>query len=164
MFLSNPLSIQVIECFLDSTNHSRDFLVLISFSYYSWACSSAVFAWKRGIWVIVLKCLCIKYSNVLAISDSFCRLWSIAEPMDAPIEVTRWDARTYRGKASLLSYGEGRHHWTFEHALLWKNMLLEVCLPVLFVWVHYFRCWSHMTKRLTFMRFHMETAELQAQP
>ena len=36
-------------------------------SYYSWACSSAVFVWKRGIWVIVLKrkCLCIKYSNVL---------------------------------------------------------------------------------------------------
>ena len=35
-------------------------------SYYSWACSSAVFARKRGIWVIVLKrkCLCIKYSSV----------------------------------------------------------------------------------------------------
>ena len=42
-------------------------------SYYSWASSSAVFAWKRGIWVIVLKrkCLCIKYSNVLAILSYF---------------------------------------------------------------------------------------------
>ena len=48
--------------------HIKQFQQILS-SYYSWACSSAVFAWKRGIWVIVLKrnCLCIKYSNVLAI-------------------------------------------------------------------------------------------------
>ena len=42
-------------------------------SDYSWVCSSAVYAWKRGIWVIVLKrkCLCIKYSNFLAIWKYF---------------------------------------------------------------------------------------------
>ena len=51
---------------------SRASLTNIS-SYYSWACSSAVAAWKRGIWVIVLKrkCLSIKYSNVLAILSYF---------------------------------------------------------------------------------------------
>ena len=74
----------------------------VNSSYYSWACSSAVFTWKRGIWVIVLrrKCLCIKYSNVSAIfrtSDSFYRRWGIAQPMDAPTEVIGWDWRTYRG-------------------------------------------------------------------
>ena len=44
-------------CHMSSTNSS----------YYSWACSSAVFRWKQGIWVIILKrkCLCIKYSNFL---------------------------------------------------------------------------------------------------
>ena len=42
-------------------------------SYYGWACSSAVFAWMQGIWVIVLKrkYLCIRYSNVLAILSYF---------------------------------------------------------------------------------------------
>ena len=42
-------------------------------SYYSWACSSAVFAWKWDVWVIILKrkCLCIKYSKVLAILSYF---------------------------------------------------------------------------------------------
>ena len=54
--------------------------------------------------------------------------------MDAPTEVTRWDGRTYCGISIALSitfklmlYGEGRHHWTFEYALLEKNMHLEVC-------------------------------------
>ena len=88
--------------------HSWLDLWTLNSSYYSWACSSAVFTWKRGIWVIVLrrKCLCIKYSNVSAIfrtSDSFYRRWGIAQPMDAPTEVTRWDGRTYRGISIALS-------------------------------------------------------------
>ena len=36
-------------------------------------------------------------------SDSFYRLWGIAQPMDAPNEVTRWDGRTYRGISIALS-------------------------------------------------------------
>ena len=46
---------------------------ILNSSYYSWACISAVFVWKRGVWVIVLKrkCLCIKYSNILAILSYF---------------------------------------------------------------------------------------------
>ena len=40
-------------------------------------------------------------------------------------------------------------------------MRLEFGFPVLFAWDEYFRCWS-WPKRLTFMRFHVETAELQA--
>ena len=34
------------------------FKVLINSSYYSWACSSVIFVWKRGIWVIILKRTC----------------------------------------------------------------------------------------------------------
>ena len=36
-------------------------------------------------------------------SDSFYWLWGIAQPMDAPTEVTRWDGRTYRGISIALS-------------------------------------------------------------
>ena len=36
-------------------------------------------------------------------SDSFYRWWGIAQPMDAPTEVTRWDGRTYRGISIALS-------------------------------------------------------------
>ena len=35
--------------------------------------------------------------------DSFYRWWGIAQPMDAPTEVTRWDGRTYRGISIALS-------------------------------------------------------------
>ena len=72
-------------------------------SYYSWACSSAIFVWKWGIWVIVLRRKCFYVSSILTFwqffctSDSFYQWWGIAQPMDAPTEVTRWDGRTYRG-------------------------------------------------------------------
>ena len=86
-------------------------------------------------------------------SDSFYRWWGIAQPMDAPTEVTRWDGGTYRGISIALSI------WTFsssEEICVWRNPynLLE--------WVHYFHCWS-WPKRHTFMRFHLKTAELHAQ-
>ena len=131
---------------------------------YSWACSSAIFAWKRGIWVIVFKS-----SNVLAILSYFWLVLPMIRHCTAYGCANRsnkvgWENLSWHKQrsASLLLYGEGRHHWTFEHALLWKNMRLEVCFPVLFAWVYYFRCWS-WPKRLTSMRFYMETAELQAQ-
>ena len=64
--------------------------------YHSWVSSSAVFVWKGGIWVIVLKrkCLCIKYSNVLAILSYF---WLILPMMrhctayGCSNRSTRWD-------------------------------------------------------------------------
>ena len=79
-------------------------------------------------------------------SDSFYRLWGIAQPMDAPTEVTRWDERTYPGIsiaqsiAFVIWRGQSPLNiWTCSSS---KNMSLEVCFPVLFAWVHYFRCWS----------------------
>ena len=92
LFVASPASHQVSlhlkqwSKFLQSKQYNQTILYVltliwtvestrdaISSSYYGWSCSSAVFAWKRGIWVIVLKrkCLCIKYSNVLAILSYF---------------------------------------------------------------------------------------------
>ena len=145
---------------------SCDLLVkTINSSHYSWACSPVAFVWRRGIWVIVLKrkCLCIKYSNVLAILSYFwlillmmrhCTAYGCSNRSNK-VEWENLSWHKHRSKHMLLlyMYGEGRHHWTFEHGLH-KNMCLEVCFPVLFAWG---------PKCLTFMRFYMETAELQAQ-
>ena len=49
-------------------------------------------------------------------SDSFYRLWGIAQPMDAPTEVTRWDGRTYRGISIAFVIWRGQaplNIWTF---------------------------------------------------
>ena len=65
--------------------------------YHSWVSSSAVFVWKGGIWVIVLKSVYV--SSILTFwlfcrtSDSFYRRCGIAQPMDAPTKVTRWGGR-----------------------------------------------------------------------
>ena len=50
---------------------------------------------------------------------------------------------------------------TTEHLnmLFFGKKCVWRCFPVLFAWVHYFRCWS-WPKRRTFMRFHMETCRL----
>ena len=111
---------------------------LFNSSYYSWACHSVVFVWKRGIRVIVLKRKCFMYiSSILMFwlfcrtSDSFYWWWGIAQPMDAPSEVTRCNGRSYRGISItfVILYDENRHHWTFEHALLQKNMYWSYVSP-----------------------------------
>ena len=71
--------------------------MLINISYYSWACSSVIFMWKWGIWVIILKRICF------CDSESFYRWWGITRPMDAPTKVTRWDGRTFHGISITLS-------------------------------------------------------------
>ena len=137
---------------------------LCNSSYYSWACHSAVFVWKRGIRVIVLKRKCFMYiSSILMFwlfcrtSDSFYWWWGITQPMDAPSEVTRWNGRSYRGiSIAFVIWREQAplNIWTCSPS---QKYVLEVCFPILFAWVHYFRCWS-WPKCLTFMCFHHWTA------
>ena len=133
----------------------------INSSYCNWACSSAV-SHESEAFGSSFSRESVYVSSILTFwlfcrtSDSFYRWRGIAQPMDAPTEVTRWNARTYRcinialSIALVIYMARAEIHWTFEH------------VPVLFAWVQYFRCWS-WPKRLTFMRFHMGTAELQAQ-
>ena len=109
-------------------------------SYYGWACSSVVFAWKRGIWVIILKrkCLCIKYFNVLAILSYF---WLILPMMrhctayGAPTEVTRWDGRTYHGISIALRADTTEHlnMLFFRKICVWRYASPYYLLD----WVHY---------------------------
>ena len=90
---------------------------ILNSSYYSWACISAVFVWKRGVWVIVLKrkCLCIKYSNILAI---WSYVWLILPMMR---HCTAYGCSNWSNKVGWenLSWHKHRfcymHHWTFEH-------------------------------------------------
>ena len=127
------------------------------------------------LWFIVLKrkCLCIKYSNVLAILSYSLYFWLIL-----PIvrHCTAYGCSNWSNKVGCENLScHFKHHskhrlcymvraGTTEHLniLSFGKMCLEVCFPVLFAWVHYFHCWS-WPKPLTFMCFHMETSELQAQ-
>ena len=142
-------------------------------SYYSWACSSVVFTWSEVFWVILLKRKCfmihIKYPIVLAI---LLYLWLVLRMMrhytaygcsnwsnKVGWENLCWHEQCALSIAFVIWWGQ-TPHWIFEHALLQKKYAF--CFPVLLAWDHYFRCWS-WPKRLTFMHFYMETAELQAQ-
>ena len=46
-------------------------------SYYSWVCSSAVLAWKRGIWVIILKRKYLYVSSILMFLAILSYFWLI---------------------------------------------------------------------------------------
>ena len=55
--------------------------------------------WRKSVYVSSI----LTFWLFCRTSDSFYRLWGIAQPMDAPTEVTRWDGRTYRGISIALS-------------------------------------------------------------
>ena len=101
-------------------------------------------------------------------SDSFYRLWGIAQPMDAPTEVTRWDERTYPGIsiaqsiAFVIWRGQSPLNiWTCSSSKKYEFGGMFPCTV----------CLSSLLSLLIMMAinyasimcFHMESAELQVQ-
>ena len=67
------LTVDWLDCDFARIGRETGFFLPKLCTYYSWARSSAVSAWKRGIWVIEKVCLCSKQS--LAILSYFWGLW-----------------------------------------------------------------------------------------
>ena len=91
----------------DTHAHNSSTLLPSPIGWLSNSSYSAVFLWERDIWVIILKkkCLCINsilmFWQFCRTSDSFYQYYCEAilhSLMDAPTEVTWWDARSIMHK------------------------------------------------------------------
>ena len=137
---SSILNSLTYDWFQTSSNNS---------SYYSWACSSAVFAWKRGVWVLKRKCLCMKYSNVLAILSYFWLILPIVRHCTAYGCSNRsnkvgWENLSWHTHRAKHRFCYMARPGTTEHLnmLFGKMCVWRYVSPVLFAWDHYFRSWS----------------------
>ena len=75
--------------------------------------------WRESVYVSGILTFWLFYRA----SGSFYWLWGIAQPMDAPTEVTRWHGRTYRVIAFVIWRGQAPLNiWTCSS----QNMRLEV--------------------------------------
>ena len=106
------------------------------------SCESEAFGssvWRESVYLWSILTFWLFCYTVL---DSFYRFWGIAQPMDAPTEVTRWDGRTYHGISIAFVIWQGQtplNIWTCSS----ENCLSSLLSLLIMTQMPHFHVLSH---------------------